>query len=91
MEGATPPADRPSHVPADEEIEVTGYKRVLLKLSGEAFGGGKVGVDPDVVSKIASEIADVVRSGTEVAIGLQSDSQLLVMIPARRFPDSDVI
>ncbi len=47
---------------------MTGYKRVLLKLSGEAFGGGMVGVDPDVVSKIASEIADVVRAGTEVAI-----------------------
>jgi uridylate kinase len=47
---------------------VTGYKRVLLKLSGEAFGGGRVGVDPDVVSAIAREIADVVRRGTEVAI-----------------------
>jgi uridylate kinase len=47
---------------------VTGYKRVLLKLSGEAFGGGRVGVDPDVVSTIAAEIADVVRGGTQVAI-----------------------
>jgi uridylate kinase len=47
---------------------VTGYKRVLLKLSGEVFGGGKVGVDPDVVGKIAAEIADVVRGGTQVAI-----------------------
>jgi uridylate kinase len=47
---------------------MTGYKRVLLKLSGEVFGGGKVGVDPDVVSEIAAEIADVVRSGTQVAI-----------------------
>jgi uridylate kinase len=47
---------------------VTGYKRVLLKLSGEAFGGGRVGVDPNVVSAIALEIADVVRKGTQVAI-----------------------
>jgi uridylate kinase len=47
---------------------VTGYKRVLLKLSGEVFGGGKVGVDPDVVSDIAAEIADVVRTGVQVAI-----------------------
>ena len=30
-----------------------GYRRVLLKLSGEVFGGGKVGVDPDVVQGIA--------------------------------------
>ncbi len=47
---------------------MSGYKRVLLKLSGEVFGGGKVGVDPDVVQKIASEIAAVQRSGVEVAI-----------------------
>jgi uridylate kinase len=44
------------------------YKRVLLKLSGEVFGGGKVGVDPDVVQKIAREIASVVRAGVEVAV-----------------------
>ncbi len=47
---------------------MTSYKRVLLKLSGEVFGGGRVGVDPDVVQKIAQEIAVVVRSGVEVAI-----------------------
>ncbi len=44
------------------------YKRVLLKLSGEAFGGGRLGVDPDIVSAIAAQIADVVRKGTQVAI-----------------------
>jgi uridylate kinase len=47
---------------------MTGFTRVLLKLSGEVFGGGKVGVDPEVVSKIAAEIAEVVRSGVQVAI-----------------------
>jgi uridylate kinase len=42
---------------------------VLLKLSGEVFGGEKgIGVDPDVVQDIAKQIADVVRSGTQVAI-----------------------
>jgi len=46
-----------------------GWKRVLLKLSGEAFaGGGGLGVDPDVVASIARQIADVVHSGTEVAV-----------------------
>jgi uridylate kinase len=44
------------------------YKRVLLKLSGEVFGGGKVGVDPDVVQKIAREIASVVQAGVQVAV-----------------------
>jgi uridylate kinase len=43
--------------------------RFLLKLSGEAFsGGGGLGVDPDVVHKIAREIAAVVRDGAEIAI-----------------------
>ena len=46
-----------------------GYKRVLLKLSGEVFGGAKgIGVDPDVVHDIAQQISEVVRSGTELAI-----------------------
>ncbi|MCL1841737.1 MAG: UMP kinase [Propionibacteriaceae bacterium] len=44
------------------------YKRVLLKLSGEAFGGGSLGVDPGVVSSIARQIAEVVVSGVQVAI-----------------------
>ncbi len=44
------------------------YTRVLLKLSGEAFGGGRLGVDPDVVNSIAAQIAGVVRSGVQVAI-----------------------
>jgi uridylate kinase len=47
---------------------VTGYHRVLLKLSGEVFGGGKVGIDPDVVQKIAGEIAAVVNAGVQVAV-----------------------
>ncbi len=44
------------------------YSRVLLKLSGEAFGGGQVGVDPDVVASIARQLADVVNAGTQVAV-----------------------
>lgn len=44
------------------------YKRVLLKLSGEEFGGGKLGVDPDVVSRIAKEIASVAAAGFEIAV-----------------------
>jgi len=40
----------------------------MLKLSGEAFGGGAVGVDPDVIASIADEIARVVQRGVQVAI-----------------------
>ena len=43
-------------------------RRVLLKLSGEVFGGGKVGVDPDVVRGIARQIAAAVREGIQVAV-----------------------
>ncbi|ABG98353.1 MULTISPECIES: UMP kinase [Rhodococcus] len=51
--------------PANER---TGFHRVLLKLGGEMFGGGKVGLDPDVVTKVAEQIAEVVRSGVQVAV-----------------------
>ena len=36
-------------------------RRVVLKLSGEAFGGGALGVAPDVVQAIARQIADAAR------------------------------
>ncbi|WP_309222082.1 UMP kinase [Aeromicrobium sp. S22] len=45
-----------------------GLKRVLLKLSGEVFGGGQIGIDPDVVNGIAKQIAEAVSEGVEVAI-----------------------
>jgi uridylate kinase len=45
----------------------TTRRRVLLKLSGESFGGGQMGVDPDVVSALAREIAEAAKS-VEVAI-----------------------
>ena len=43
-------------------------RRVLLKLSGEMFGGGAVGLDADVLTRVASEIAEAVRDGVQVAI-----------------------
>lgn len=48
--------------------ERTGYKRVMLKLGGEMFGGGKVGIDPDVVENVARQIAEVAKSGVEIAV-----------------------
>ena len=45
------------------------YKRVLLKISGEALAGGQgYGIDPDVISRIAEELAEVVRLGVELAV-----------------------
>jgi uridylate kinase len=45
------------------------WNRVLLKLSGEALAGGaSLGIDPSTVSSIARQVADVVRSGVQVAV-----------------------
>ena len=47
----------------------TKYQRVLLKLSGEALMGDQgFGIDPQVVSRIASEVKDVHELGVQVAI-----------------------
>lgn len=43
-------------------------RRVLLKLSGEVFGGGSVGLDPKVIKGVAAQIARAVEDGVEVAI-----------------------
>lgn len=44
------------------------YRRVLLKLSGEVFGNGSLGVDPDVVGRLASQITETVREGVQIAV-----------------------
>ncbi|QIK83238.1 UMP kinase [Sanguibacter sp. HDW7] len=43
-------------------------RRVLLKLSGEMFGGGQIGLAPDVVQRIAAEIAAAAARGVQIAI-----------------------
>ncbi|MEJ2384531.1 MAG: UMP kinase [Xanthomonadales bacterium] len=46
-----------------------GYKRILLKLSGEALLGGEdYGIDPAIIHRIASEVAEVSRLGVQIAI-----------------------
>ena len=45
------------------------YRRVLLKISGEALAGGQgYGIDPDVIGRIAEELAEVARLGVELAV-----------------------
>ena len=54
-----------------EDIEVGGkYKRVLLKLSGEAFADPQhgFGIDPRIVASIARQIAETQVLGTELAL-----------------------
>jgi uridylate kinase len=67
-ERITAASAEPSGTRLREPTSATPWNRVLLKLSGEVFGGGAVGVDPDVVADIARQIGDVVRGGTQVAI-----------------------
>ena len=55
-------SDDPVHSPAL-------YRRVLLKLSGEALMGElDYGIEPEVIQRIAAEVAEVQRLGVEVAI-----------------------
>jgi len=45
------------------------YKRILLKLSGEALLGGEdYGIDPKMIHRIAVEVGEVVRSNVQVAV-----------------------
>ncbi len=52
----------------DTTTDSRAARRVLLKLSGEMFGGGSVGLDADVVARIAREVAEAVAAGVQVAI-----------------------
>ena len=53
---------------ADTENEPV-YKRILLKLSGEALmGKGDFGIDPEVIARFAEEIADLSAQGVELGV-----------------------
>jgi len=53
----------------DKREESPSYKRVLLKVSGEALmGKGSGGVDPEMVDMVAADIAAVVASGVQVCL-----------------------
>lgn len=50
-------------------MERPAYKRVILKLSGEALAGQKgIGIDQDVLENIAGELKELVASGVQIAI-----------------------
>ena len=64
----TSPATTAPATTTDGEALHGTYHRVLLKLSGEVFGGGRVGLAPEVVRGIAQQIAEAVRAGVQVAV-----------------------
>src|SRR5471032_1993503 len=45
------------------------YRRILLKLSGEALlGDGDYGIDPEVIRRIGTEVVEVLSRGIQVAL-----------------------
>jgi len=44
------------------------YKRVLLKISGEVFGGGKGGLDYSAIAHVASQIAEASRLKVDIGV-----------------------
>jgi uridylate kinase len=45
------------------------YKRILLKLSGEALAGEKgYGIEPEVLSRLAEEVSEIYKAGVEIGI-----------------------
>ena len=45
------------------------YRRIVLKLSGEALAGGQgYGIDPPVLDRVGAEVRDVTELGVQVAI-----------------------
>ena len=59
--GGPVPSASPSQAPA--------YRRVLLKLSGEALmGSGQFGIDPATLHRLAEEVLNVHAQGVEVAL-----------------------
>lgn len=56
-------------MPSESAPPQPGYRRILLKLSGEALmGEHNYGIDPAVAARIAQDIADLQKTGVEIAI-----------------------
>ena len=52
-------------------MSAAGYKRILVKLSGEALlGQADYGIDPAMLRRVAGELVELVNSGVEVAVVL---------------------
>ena len=56
--------------PLQTKVTRVSYRRILLKLSGEALGDPKAGhgLDPEMIGRIAGEVCELAASGVEVAL-----------------------
>ncbi len=53
----------------DHDTDRVKYRRLLLKLSGEALAGeAKTGIDPAILDQVAGEIAEIAEAGVQVAV-----------------------
>src|SRR5699024_11548067 len=80
--------------PRDAQDEAVTRRRVLLKLSGEVFGGGSIGIDPDTVRSVAEQIAEAAGQ-VEIAIVVGgcnffrgAELSLNVMVRIRSYSDA---
>ena len=54
------------------------YRRIVLKLSGEALAGSQgYGLDPSVLARIGAEVRDVTELGVQLAIVIGGDGTML--------------
>jgi len=61
------------------------YKRILLKLSGEALmGGDAYGINQETIGRIVQEVAEVVGLGVEIAVVIGGGNIFRVSLPRRR-------
>src|SRR5699024_8026326 len=50
-------------------MSTTRYRRIVLKLSGEALSGKQgYGIEPDIIQSVAQQVKDVSQLGVEIAI-----------------------
>src|SRR3954447_23956358 len=64
------------------------YKRILLKLSGEALmGDDHYGINRDVIDRIVGEVAEVSRMGLEVAVVIGGGNIFRGVAPAASHMD----
>jgi uridylate kinase len=80
--------DQPAAASAKGDKPTPAYKRILLKLSGEALmGGDQYGINRETVDRIVGEVAEVVKLGVEVAVVIGGGNIFRGVAPASSHMD----
>ena len=79
---------QPAAASAKGDKPTPAYKRILLKLSGEALmGGDQYGINRETVDRIVGEVAEVVKLGVEVAVVIGGGNIFRGVAPASSHMD----